>query len=360
MPEGDVGEKTEQATPRRRQESRDKGQVARSNDLSVALTLMGSVILLHLAGGGLLHALALLTRKRLDSLGSGLTTPATIRLFYGESLLFIFSAAAPLLFGVLIVGIVGNLLQTGFIWTAEPLKPDITRLDPIKGMGRLISMRGLVRLLVSIFKVVLIGIIAWFTIKESLSSSAALVSLAPVEIVAFAGRLVIVMGYRVAAILLLLALVDYGFQRWQYEKDMMMTKQELRDELKRMEGDPLTRERRRRMQREIATQRMMQNVPKADVVITNPTELAIAIEYDPDGMAAPGCVAKGAGHVAARIREIAASAGVPIVENKPVARLLYRKVEVGAEIPVELYQAVAEILAYVYRMKGKTLPEAAA
>lgn len=360
MPEGDVGEKTEQATPHRRQEAREKGQVARSNDLSVALTLMGSVILLHLTGGALLHALALLTRKRLDSLASELTTPETIRFLYGESLLFIFSAAAPLLFGVLVIGIGGNLLQTGFIWTAEPLKPDISRLDPIKGLGRLLSKRGLVRLLVSVFKVVLIAAIAWVTIAEKLASTAALVSLSPVDIIAFGGRLVIVMGYRVAAVLLLLALVDYGFQRWQYEKDLMMTKQELRDELKRMEGDPLTRERRRRMQREIATQRMMQNVPRADVVITNPTELAIAIEYEPDGMEAPSCLAKGAGHVAERIREIAAGAGVPIVENKPVARLLYRKVEVGLEIPVELYQAVAEILAYVYRMKGKTLPEAVA
>jgi len=360
MPESDIGEKTEQPTPRRRREAREKGQVAKSNDLSVALTLLGSVILLHLAGAGLLHALALLTRKRLDSLASGVTSPETVRLFYGESLLFIFSAAAPLLFGVLVIGVGGNLLQTGLIWTAEPLKPDLSRLDPIKGLGRLVSKRGLVRLLVSIFKVALIAAIAWVTIKDGIESTAALVDLSPAGIITFGGRMVIVMGYRVAAALLLLALVDFGFQRWQYEKDLMMTRQELRDELKRMEGDPLTRERRRRMQREIAAQRMMQKVPQADVVVTNPTQLAVAVQYEPEEMAAPTCVAKGAGHVAARIREIAAGAGVPIVENKPVARLLYRKVEVGAEIPVELYQAVAEILAYVYRVKGKTLPEAVA
>ena len=185
-------------------------------------------------------------------------------------------------------------------------------------------------------------------------------TLSPWEIVRFASRLVLTMGYRVAAALVVLALLNYAFQRWQHEQDLMMTKQELRDELKRMEGDPITRERRRRMQRQITMQRMMSKVPTADVVITNPTELAIAISYAPDDMAAPVCVAKGAGHIAAKIRDLAAGAGVPIVENKPVARLLFRKVEIGSEIPIELYQAVAEILAYVYRMKGMSLEGAAA
>ncbi len=360
MPENDLGEKTEQATPRRRQEARDKGQVARSTDLSVALTLLGAVVILHLSGGSLLEALALLTRKSLDSLHTEAMTTQVLRLVYAHSMVFLFTVAAPFLFGMLAIAIAGNLLQTGFIWTPEPIKPDITRLDPFKGLKRLVSKRGFARLLVSIFKVLLIGVIAWVTIRRAIPSTAALMGLSPAEIVTFGGRLVISMGYKVAAALLILALLDYAFQRWQYEQDLMMTKQELRDELKRMEGDPLTRERRRRMQRQVAMQRMMQSVPKADVVITNPTELAIAVQYDPDEMAAPICVAKGAGFVAARIREIAAGSGVPIVENKPVARLLYRRVEVGGEIPVELYQAVAEILAYVYRVKGKTLPEAAA
>jgi len=261
---------------------------------------------------------------------------------------------------VLMVGIGGNLLQSGFIWTSEPLKPDITRLDPIKGLGKLLSKRALVRLLVSVFKVVVIALISWLTISAQIESTRALVGLAPGEIARFGGELVINLGYRVAAALLILALADYAFQRWQYEQDLKMTKQELRDEMKRMEGDPLTRERRKKMQRQVAMQRMMQKVPDSDVVITNPTELAVAVSYDPDGDAAPVCSAKGAGHVAARIRRIAAENGVPIVENKPVARLLYRRVEIGEEIPVELYQAVAEILAYVYRIKGKTLPEVAA
>ncbi len=360
MPENDFGEKTEQATPRRREEAREKGQVARSNDLSAALTLLGAVVLLHVGGSGLLHALALLTRTGLDSLDVGIMTPETMRMYYGESMIFIFRAVAPLLVGLLVLGVAGNLLQTGLLWTAEPLRPDISRLDPVKGLGRIISKRGFMRLLVSIFKVILIGAIAWVTIISYLPSTAALVELSAGEIAAFGGWLVIVMGYRVAAALVFLAIVDYAFQRWQYEKDLMMTRQELKDELKRMEGDPLTRERRRRMQREVARQRMMQNVPGADVVITNPTELAVAISYDPQDMAAPVCAAKGAGNIAARIRQIAAAAGVPIVENKPVAQLLFRKVEVGGEIPVELYQTVAEILAYVYRIKGKTLTEALA
>ncbi len=360
MPDSDLGERTEQATPRRRQEAREKGQVARSNDLAVAVSLLGTVLLLHFAGGDVLAALALVTRKWLDSIGAAVMTPGELRLLYAQSLSFVLLATAPLLFGIVAISVAGNVLQTGFLWTSEPLKPDITRLDPIKGLSRLVSKRGLARLLSGLLKVGVIGVVAWVTLRNEIVSAAAVVDLAPTDIVKFAGRLVLLLGYRVAAALLVLALLDYGFQRWQYERDLMMTRQELKDELKRMEGDPLTRERRRRMQRQIAMQRMMQKVPKADVVVTNPTELAIAIEYDPDEMDAPVCVAKGSGHIAARIRRIAIEAGVPIVENKPVAQLLYRRVEVGAVIPVELYQAVAEILAYVYRIKGKSLPEMAA
>lgn len=353
-------EKTEQATPRRRQEARQKGQVAKSHDLCAAVTLLGALVILQFGGGGILHALAMLTRKSFDSLATGAINADSVRTYYGHSAYFLLAAAAPLLFGLLVLGVAGNILQTGLIWTGEPLKPDISRLDPVKGMGRLLSKRGAVKLMVSIFKVLLIGVIAFVTLRGQLPSTAALVGMSPWDIVIFGSSLVLKLGYRVAAALLILALVDYGFQRFQYERDMMMTKQEVRDEMKRMEGDPLTRERRRRMQRQLATQRMMQNVPKADVVITNPTHLAVAIEYDATGLGAPVCVAKGAGIVAEKIRELARNAGVPIVENKPVARLLFRKVEVGAEIPVELYQAVAEILAYVYRIKGKTLEGAAA
>jgi len=359
MPEDDFGERSEQATPRRREEAREKGQVARSHDLCAALTLLGSLVILQVSGNGMLESLALLTKRSLDSMHSGAVTEDSVRAYFATSSAFLFAAAAPLLLGVLAVGIAANLVQTGFIWTAEPLRPDIQRLDPFRGLSGLLSKRGFVRLLVSIFKVVVIGAVAFVTIKQDLPSASATIGLTPAKIVAFGGGLVLKLGYRVAVALLILAIFDYGFQRWQYERDLMMTRQELKEELKRMEGDPLTRERRRAMQREIARQRMMANVPKADVVVTNPTELAIALQYDAEGMSAPTCIAKGAGFVAAKIREIAAASGVPIVENKVVARLLYKKVEVGAQIPVELYQAVAEILAYVYRLKGKTLPEAA-
>jgi len=360
MPEADFEEKSEQATPRRREEAREKGQVAKSHDLCAALTLLGSLVILQTTGDRMLQTLALLTRKSLDSLHLGVLSQDSIRSYFGYAAAFTFSAVSPLVIGILAVGIAGNLVQSGFVWSAEPLRPDLARLDPFAGIARLVSKRGFVRLLVSIFKVIVIGAVAFVTIRQALPSTAAIIGLSPGEIVFFGSSLVLKLGYRVAAALLVLALFDYGFQRWQYERDLMMTKQELKEELKRMEGDPLTRERRRRMQRQIAMQRMMANVPKADVVITNPTELAIAVRYEPDEMNAPVCVAKGAGFIAAKIREIAAVAGVPIVENKIVARLLYKKVEVGEEIPVELYQAVAEILAYVYRIKGKTLPEAAA
>jgi len=259
-----------------------------------------------------------------------------------------------------VIGVAGNVLQSGFLWTGETLKPDLGRLDPVKGLGRLMNLRGLARLLASVFKVVVIGIVAYITIKNDLPAAASVLGLAPGSIAVFGASLVLKLGYRVVAALIILAILDYAFQRLQHERDLMMTRQELREELKRMEGDPLTRERRRRMQRQVAMQRMMSKVPKADVIVTNPTHLAVAIQYDEGKMAAPVCVAKGAGFIAEKIRTAAAAAGVPIVENKPVAQLLYRKVEVGSPIPVELYQAVAEILAYVYRIKGKKLAGAAA
>jgi len=359
MSETSYEERTEQATPRRREEAREKGQVAKSTDLCAALTLLGSLVILQVAGSGMLEALTLLTRSSLDSLSDGGVTADSVRSYYGYCAYFLFAASAPLLLGTLAVGIGANLLQSGFIWSAEPLTPDLGRLDPFKGMGRLVSRRGAVRLLISLFKVVVIGTVAWVTIKNDLSATASVIGLGPFSIVLFSAGLVLKLGYRVVAALIILALADYAFVRFQYERELMMTKQEIKEEMKRMDGDPLTRDRRRRMQRQIIMQRMMHKVPQADVVITNPTELAIAIQYDPDEMSAPVCVAKGAGFIAARIREIAAAARVPIVENKPVARLLYKRVEVGSEIPVELYQAVAEILAYVYRIKGKTLATAA-
>ncbi len=359
MPEN-FEERTEQATPRRREEAREKGQVAKSSDLCAALTLLGALVILQLGGGTLLSTLARMTVKSLESLSGTALTAASVRTYYGWCTYFLLAASAPLLLGTVVVGVAGNLLQSGFIWTSEPLRPDLTRLDPVKGLGRLVSKRGFMRLMVSLFKVSVIGVIAYVTIKRDLPGAAAVLGLSPGEIVHYGAGLVLTLGYRVVAALVVLALVDYAFQRFQYERDLMMTKQELREEMKRMEGDPLTRERRRRMQRQIAMQRMMSKVPKADVVITNPTHLAIAIQYDAETMAAPVCVAKGAGFIAERIRELATGAGVPIVENKPVARMLYRKVEIGAPIPVELYQAVAEILAYVYRIEGRTLEGAAA
>ena len=359
MPETDFEERTEEATPRRREEAREKGQVAKSHDLCAALTLLGSLVILQVTGQDMLGALALVTRKSLDSLCLGALTEESIRQYYAYASVFIFASCAPLVLGILAVGIASNLVQSGFVWTAEPLKPDFARLDPFRGLSGMLSKRGFVRLLVSLFKVLVIAAVAWVTIKSYLPATSAAVDLAPGKAVTFASGLVLKFGYRVGTALLVLALLDFGFQKWQYERDLMMTRQELKEELRRMEGDPMTRERRKRIQRQVAMQRMMANVHKADVVITNPTELAIALEYDPDAMDAPVCVAKGAGFIAGKIRELAAAAGVPIVENKPIAQMLYRKVEVGAQIPVELYQAVAEILAYVYRLKGKTLPEAA-
>jgi len=345
-------DRTEPATPRRREEARERGHVARSADLSSAVILLAAVLGLQFFGKGLVDGLFRATGTILERLAEVDGSPENMILHFGGACSVGFLGLLPLLVVIVAAGIGVNLAQVGFLFVAEPMMPSFDRIDPVAGFGRIFSTRSAARLGMGLLKLLAVGLVVFLTIWAERSRLVGLMSHAFEEIVKYGTGIMLTLALRAVLVLLVLAILEYGYQKWQYERDLRMSKQEVREELKRFEGDPKIRERRRTVQRQLAMQRMMQKVPKATVVITNPTHLAIAIEYRKDEMEAPVVVAKGAEHLAARIREIALEHGVPVVERRELAQALYRSVEVGQAIPVELYQAVAEILAYVYRLKG--------
>ncbi|MGB0766212.1 MAG: EscU/YscU/HrcU family type III secretion system export apparatus switch protein, partial [Phycisphaeraceae bacterium] len=242
---------------------------------------------------------------------------------------------------------------TGLMLTGKPLIPKFSRLNPLSGVKRLVDARAAIRLVMSLSKVAIISAVATVMIVMEIDEIAALPMMTVGAATAAAGHMTFMLALKLAGLLVILALLDFAFQKYQHTKDLKMTKQEVKQEMKDMDGDPLMKQRRARVARQLAMQRMAQQVPQADVILTNPTHLSIALKYDSETMRAPKVVAKGADFMAMRIRQIATANGIPLVERKPLARALYGVVEVGDEVPEEHYAAVAEILAYVYRLSGK-------
>lgn len=351
MAEQTEEDRTEPATPRRREEARERGQVARSADLSSAVILLAAVLGLRFAGRPLIESLFGSASTVLEGLAGVDGDPAALMARFGGAFTAVLLGFLPFA-GIVFAAAVGaNLVQVGFLWTATPLVPDLDRLNPATGLGRLFSLRGLIRLVGGLLKVALVGIVVFWTIW---AERAVLVEMSGRDFEQIPGLTVELMqslSLRAALALLVLALAEYGFQKWQFERDLRMSRRELREELRRFEGDPRIRERRRVLQRQLALDRMVLAVPQATVVITNPTHLAVAVRFEKP-MDAPVVVAKGSEQMARRIRESAMEHGVPIVERKDLARSLYGAVDVGQAIPSALYKAVAEILAYVYRLKG--------
>ncbi|MEX0614225.1 MAG: EscU/YscU/HrcU family type III secretion system export apparatus switch protein [Pirellulales bacterium] len=351
-----AGEKSFDATPHRRQEARDKGQVAFSQDLGSAVLLLLGALLLMMFGGAVMQFCAILLERQLGDAGKLITTQETL---LNEWLLIARQFAIVLLpiLGLMMVGaVLASVLQVGFLWVPERLALDFSRLSPIAGLRRIISLAGAARLGFGLVKVLLVaavaGIALWWRRDEVLRAGAL--------DVAELGRFLISISLGTmlwaGLALVILAILDYAVQRWKYEQDLRMTHQEVREELKNLQGDPQIIARRRAIQRQLVLNRISSSVPKADVVVTNPTELAVAIQYEPEEMAAPVVVAKGAGVLAQRIRRLALEHNIPVVERKPLAQLLYKEVDIGRPIPTESYAAVAEVLAYVYQLKGKKLP----
>lgn len=346
-------DRTEAPTPFRRDEARKEGKVAKSNDVTSAIVLLVTLFIIKSSGPFLIDGMKSLMA---DSLGhmhpSDLTLDSLKGMFcfYGMKFGILCS---PVLAASLVVGIAANIMQVGFIVSIKSIAPDLKKIDPIKGMARLFSPKSAVELLKSILKV---SVVAYFVYAFLKTEYPMFIDLAgqPIDgswqkIADLCWRMMM----RACVAMLIIGILDYVYQRYSFEKTLKMTKQEVKDDHKRSEGDPQIKGAIRRRQMEAARRRMIHDVAKADVVITNPTRIAIAIKYDPETMAAPVVLAKGQRLLAQRIKELASANGVPIVENKPVARLLYKVAEVGQAIPEDLYQAVAEILAYVYQLGEK-------
>ncbi len=354
MAESSTGqERSELATPRKRQKARERGNVARSTELSSVVVFATSILALQFFGPRMAAESAALFRRAVYALPSIQITPEAI--LPGTALLarILGGLILPIAGLIMAASVAAQFVQVGPLFTFQPLQPQLTRISPATGFKRIVSKRSLVELGKSLAKIAIVGALLASALIDAPSR---LLALATMDVSAAYGeifRLLLRMGAAAAGALALLALLDFLFQRWDYEKQLMMTRQEVKQELKESEGDPLVKSFLRSMQREVSRRRMMESVKKADVVVTNPVRFAVALQYDPAKMTAPKVVAKGARLVAKRIREIAIAAGVPIVEDPPLARARHKSVRVGALVPLSLYKSVADVLAFVYRRRDR-------
>ncbi len=350
---GSTQEKTEQATPRRIQEARRKGQVARSTDLTGALLLLALVVLLYAIKDQFFLDLQRYMSGYFSEVAHQQLTIKSLQFILNGSALFALKLLAPFFGVALLVAIASNLVQVGFLFAPEALKPKGTTLNPISGLKRMFSVRSLVELVKSILKFATIGGIAYYLIKANMHNLLLVFNRNPHGIYQAVVGFVLNVALWGAIAFLALAILDYIYQRYDYKKNLKMSKQEVKDEFKQAEGDQLIKSKQREMRRAMSMREIISEVPQATVVVTNPTHLAIALQYRREEMPAPVVLAKGAGWLAGQIIKIARENNVPVVEDKEVARFLYQAVEIGGEIPMEIYQAVAEILALVYRLEAK-------
>ncbi len=351
------GDKTEKATPKKRREARKKGQVFQSREISTTLVLLFVFISLRLFGSNIYNHLKEFTIKVYTEYPKieDLYMPDILLRVFIDGLIVFFKAVGPILITGLITGLIVSYAQVGFLFTLETLKPNFSRISPISGMKRLFSLRGLVELLKAVIKVAAIGYVTYSYLNGKVHTVISLMDMDIMGIASFIGITSIDLAIRICMALVVVGAFDFAYQWWEYEKSMKMTKQEVKEEYKQIEGNPEIKAKIKQKQRQMSMRRMMQEVPKADVIITNPTHFACALKYDTKTAAAPVLLAKGQDYTALRIKEIARENKVEIVENKPLARTIYDTVEIGQAIPPELYQAVAEVLAFVYSLKGKTM-----
>jgi flagellar biosynthetic protein FlhB len=344
-------DKTEQPTGKKLDDARRKGNVAQSREIPSVFILSGSIGVLFFAGSWMLGRLTDTMRTMYQRAGTLNMVPESMHTLFWEVFTNSIVVLIPLMLVVVTAGVIGNVAQIGFLITGEKLSPSLAKLNPISGLKKLVSLRSLVELAKSIIKLVIISGVAYIVIHRYLDQIPGLMQLSVGNILGFIGQVSFQLCLYTCMVLFLMAVLDYAYTKWQHQQDLKMTKQEVKDEYKQREGDPAVKARIRSVQREMARKRMMEAVPEATVVITNPTHLAIALKYE-EGMQAPTVVAKGAGFVAQKIKAVAKENGIPLVENKPLARTIFKSTEIGDFIPAELYRAVAEILAYVYRLKG--------
>lgn len=343
------GEKTEEPTAKKRADARKKGQVGRSQELNTAFVLLVGFFSLKLLWDSIYLSIATYTTYVFSNLNQTVDTENIIRIFIGI-IIVLAKTAFPIMLFIMVIGLAINFFQVGLNFSAESIEFKLDKLNPINGFGRIFSKRALVELAKSFFKIIVIGFFLYRFIHEQILAMPQFMFFDLTTSLALVAEIIFQMAFIVIGVIMIMAFCDYGYQRWQTTQDLKMTKQEVKDEMKQTEGDPQIKGKIRQKQRQMAMARMMKEVPKADVIITNPTHYAVALSYE-QGMVAPTVVAKGQDLVAQRIKEIGRDAHVPIIENKPLARTLYAAVQVGDAVPHELYQAVAEVLAYVYRLK---------
>jgi flagellar biosynthetic protein FlhB len=341
-----MSDKTEAPTQRRLDEAREEGQVARSLELNTAAIMLVGALLLKGPGTILVDAIKQLIITTVNSLPAAIVTEDSLRTSLYNLATSLIPGLGLILVGILLTGVSVTLVQTGFLWAGKKIGFDFKRLNPLTGLKRIFSGSGR-----ALIKLVLVGWVVYSYIKDQVVELSGIGSMNLAFGVTEWVNLATTLAIRVGSAYLVLAVADYAFQRWRFMRSMRMTKQEIKEDYKRSEGDPFLRGRIRAQQRRIARNRMMSNVPKAKVVITNPTHFAVALDYNPDSMTAPKVLAKGAFHVAQKIVDIARQNNIPVVQNVPLARALYKLVEVDQDISPDLYLAVAEVLAYVYRLK---------
>ncbi|OFZ30481.1 MAG: flagellar biosynthesis protein FlhB [Bdellovibrionales bacterium RIFCSPHIGHO2_01_FULL_40_29] len=348
----DQGDKTEQATDQRREEFRKRGQVAMTRELGSAVFFLVAAGLIYISGRFFLQNIFEIFNR---TMGGDL-----IQLFREGKLNDVFSfvglklviLTGPVFVIALVIGVGSHIAQTGLLQIEDALSPNFNKINPLNGLGRIFSMRGVAELFKSILKMTAVATVMYLLLKSELHQIPYLAGYSISQLMTYMGEILFKLLMGTGFFMLVLALADYFFQRWQLEKEMMMTKEEVKQELKSRDGDPMVKARIRKVQREMATRKMMSEIPKGDVVITNPTHIAVVLKYS-DKLPAPQLIAKGMDHMAEKIKQIARDNNIPVIENKPLARTIFKTMKIGQVIPRELFVAVAEVLSYVFRLRRK-------
>jgi len=346
-------DKTEEATPKRKQESREKGQVSKSPEFNSVVLLLAAFLSLSFLGAEILDKLSYGFRVYYQGVSDYTISANSLQYYVTLGVKSLAMLLLPLVGVIMITGVATNVAQFGFLLTWKPLTPDFSKLNPVSGLKRLFSTRAFVDLAKNIFELCIIGTIAYYAIVSLEDKFFLLINAEVENIVQVIGSTVYVVAVKILGFLLVLTILDFAYQKWQHKKDMRMTKQDVKDEQVQSEGNPQIKSAIRSMQLKMVRQRMMEKIPEADVVITNPTHLAVALKYDPSAMAAPIVLAKGERLIAEKIKEIATQHHIPILENKPLARSLFKVCEIGAQVPAALFQAVAEVFAHVYQLRHR-------
>ncbi|MCX6828818.1 MAG: flagellar biosynthesis protein FlhB [candidate division Zixibacteria bacterium] len=352
MAEEQFQERTEQATPRRREKAREEGKVARSAELNSAVILCLGAVALYFMGPILVSQLKQFMIFIFQEAPRMHPDYDTMVALLTSKVMTFFFLLGPILLVLMVVAYGINVMQVGFLFTGKPLEPKLDKLNIATGIKKLFSARSLVELIRDTAKVILIGFVGYKAITAQMDSFFLLSDNSVGVFAGAMGQMALKTTLQIGAVMLVLAIFDYAYQKFDFEKSIRMSKQDIRDEYKDTEGSPQIKARVRQIQREMSRRRMMQEIPNADVVVTNPTHIAVALKYNSTEMDAPMVVAKGERLIAEKIKEIAREAEVPVVENPPLARALFSMCEVGSYVPAKLYRAVAEVLAYVYRLKG--------